>query len=578
MSYITPNSTVKLLRNCPLDKSYRDTWYFESTSQQRAYFESLVMVTFTAISYQRVRRNVIRLEYNAENLYSVNYMMFQNTNYNPTQWFYAFVDYVEYVNDNTCNVYYTIDVLQTWFFTYSERPCFIQRMSVADDTFGNNIEPEPFNLTEYVCNGNEQLDNLKPVIVAIEQLSETNNNSLFFENTLVSAQIIISGTGSSSVIGALSDMISSAMVENPNDFIDVHMALVPLGVPKTVAPHSDADTDEKIARITERHMDDGGFSTQFAIPSDIDVTINSSTLQGYRPYNNKLYTYPFNFLNIFTANGDSMSLRYEFFTGSGNRYLRLIGNVLSPVCVRIYPVDYKNYSNGYCGENISITGTPACSWSTDAYTSWLAQNSVPIAAQTYSTITSIAMSAILKNPAPAINTIMTRTSTDTTGHQQSQSSTSYRTTRNPDAVDTARGAVGSIAQVGINSLTDMFVQGYQASLSNQVTKGSYNNGNITFANDLYHFYGTRMSVPNVTAYRIDQYFDAFGYAINAISTPQRHNRKRYTYVQTRNCLIDGDLPASDRSEIEKIYNEGIRFWVYGQGDLGTYVLSDNGTL
>lgn len=98
MSYITPNSTLKLLRNCPLDKSQRDTWYFASSTQQRAYFETLVMKTYTALSYQRVRKGVIRIQDKADQLLACNYMMFQNTTYDPIHWFYAFIDQIEYLS------------------------------------------------------------------------------------------------------------------------------------------------------------------------------------------------------------------------------------------------------------------------------------------------------------------------------------------------------------------------------------------------------------------------------------------------------------------------------------------------
>lgn len=574
MAYITPNSTVKLLRNCPLDKSQRDTWYFTTHSEQRTYFESLVMVTFTAQSYQRVKRNVIRLQYNANQLYSCNYMMFINTAYNPTKWFYAFVDGVEYINDNTCNVYYTIDVIQTWFFEYRERPCFIQRMSVADDTLGNNIEPEPITLPELVTNGVEILDNLEPVVVVVEQLQE-GDEYLYFENTMMANRLILCRYN---MIGGLQDIIQTFMADNPNDFIDMHMCLLPGGDIDQVT-HS--GTGDKLQTITKLDVSGslGGFSNSVKIPTDVDVNVNTTRLQGYKPYNNKLYTYPYNFLNIFTADGQSMTLRYEYFDGElDGKYINITGNVLAPACVRAYPQSYKNTGNGdiltYKGENISLVGFPSCSWSVDAFTSWLAQNSVPIALQTVSAVGQLAMSAAATaygGAATGVTEVVDFRSTRGKSYMTEKTTTKIPIP-NEDVENT------KVINKGINSATDVLTQGYAASLANEITKGSYQNGSYVFSANNHHFFCTRMSVPNTTAYRIDQYFDAFGYAINAIATPQRYNRKRYTYVQTKNCLIDGDLPASDRTEIEGIYDEGIRFWKYGMGDLGTYVLSDNPTL
>ena len=54
---------------------------------------------------------------NVEALYNCNYLAFQNASFGG-KWFYAFIDSVEYVNNVTSEVTYTIDVMQTWHFQY----------------------------------------------------------------------------------------------------------------------------------------------------------------------------------------------------------------------------------------------------------------------------------------------------------------------------------------------------------------------------------------------------------------------------------------------------------------------------
>lgn len=569
MSYIVPNSTVKLISNCPLDKSQRDTWYFANIESQYNYFNSIVTQTFTAQSYQRVNKNTIRLEYRADALYSVNYMMFINTNYNHVKWFYAFVDRVEYINDNTCNVHYTIDVIQTWFFEYQEKQCFIQRMSVASDGIGENIEPESFNLPEYVTNGVEVIDLLKPIIVAVKQLAE-GDEFLYFENSMIAGEVILVSANTTGGIGALQDYIMSAMIENPDVITDVHMALAPNGNVRYITGVDGSNPNYYVMK--GRKMNAGGFEVDYSLVGNLSLDAGSTQLDGYTPRNNKLYTYPYHFINIFTCNGDSLSLRYEYFNNN-NRSVHVCGNVLSPASCRLYPKNYKNTSETYYGENLTITGFPSCSWSSDAYTSWLAQNSIPIAVNTGIDIAGLGLSVMTGNPAPMMITsgysVITNKQSGAKVTTES-AQTRYRETPN----DFTTQAV----QVGLNSLGDAFTQGYKASLVNQITKGSYQNGNISFMKDYCHFYGTRASIPATTARRIDAYFDAFGYAYNNIGTPSRRNRKRYTYIQTRNCLVDGNLPAIDREQIEGIYNEGIRFWVNGVANIGEYNIADNGTL
>ena len=67
---------------------------------------------------------------------------------------------------------------------------------------------------------------------------------------------------------------------------------------------------------------------------------------------------------------------------------------------------------------------------------------------------------------------------------------------------------------------------------------------------------------------IDQYFDRFGYAIHRNQTPNLHARKGWTYIQTKNCVVNGALPAASARFIEDCMNAGITFWNpnYTMGD------------
>ena len=92
----------------------------------------------------------IQLEGKADNYYDYNYMMFRNTAYG-NKWFYAFINKLDYINDNTFEVDYEIDVMQTWAFDYTLEPCMIERQTVYDDTIGSNLIAEPVDLGDLVC-------------------------------------------------------------------------------------------------------------------------------------------------------------------------------------------------------------------------------------------------------------------------------------------------------------------------------------------------------------------------------------------------------------------------------------------
>ena len=151
--YIEPNSTIYLLKNVPLDNTYTDTLWFENANAQWTHFKTRVDteggLIFRANTYQRVDRGICRLQVNADDIYNYNYMMFQNTNYG-NKWFYAFINSVDYVNNAVAQINYEIDEMQTWAFDYQLGQCYVEREHSATDVAGDNLQPEPVELGQYV--------------------------------------------------------------------------------------------------------------------------------------------------------------------------------------------------------------------------------------------------------------------------------------------------------------------------------------------------------------------------------------------------------------------------------------------
>ena len=147
--YIEPNTTIILLKDCPLDTTYEHTIYFGTKSAQEKYFKSLSKYTLNEQTYQRVNRGRMRVAYKSDSIYDCNYLMFQNTNYG-SKWFYAFIKSIEYVNNITSEIEYEIDVMQTWFFDYTLGQCFVEREHVDSDKIGEHTVPEKLETGDYI--------------------------------------------------------------------------------------------------------------------------------------------------------------------------------------------------------------------------------------------------------------------------------------------------------------------------------------------------------------------------------------------------------------------------------------------
>ena len=151
MNWIEPNSTIKFLKNVPLDLTYDHTIYWNNKNDQLNYFNSKVAYTFDRQSYQRANSGTMKVEISPEKLYDCNYLMFQNTSFG-SKWFYAFIASAEYVNNNVSMVKYVIDIMQTWHFNYKLGQTYVERQHTITDNPGESRTDEGFSVNTYVAN------------------------------------------------------------------------------------------------------------------------------------------------------------------------------------------------------------------------------------------------------------------------------------------------------------------------------------------------------------------------------------------------------------------------------------------
>ena len=150
MANFSPEGIIRI-GTVPFDNSYRHTMTFANATAQSAYFQSCMETRLANGSYTYVRmNNSIRVPFNAEELYTHNYVMYQNRNYGQ-KWFYAFIVGVNYLNEGTTELVLELDVMQTWYFDYQLVEGFVEREHVDDDSIGAHLNPEPEMPFNIVC-------------------------------------------------------------------------------------------------------------------------------------------------------------------------------------------------------------------------------------------------------------------------------------------------------------------------------------------------------------------------------------------------------------------------------------------
>lgn len=517
--YIAPNTNVKVLHNVPLDNTYDHTLYFADAADQSYYFTGLVKYNLTNYTYQRVNKGAIRVEGKADDYYDCNYMMFQNTSFG-TKWFYAFITSVEYINNQTTEITYEIDVMQTWLFDAHVEECFIERQHSLSDAIGDNIVPETLTTGEYVFNDYAPVYvmNSMLVVIAIVDVDGGSSGTLY-DGIYGSAELYAYDSTDVTNINSKLDEYA----QKPDAIISMYM------MPKILLPNIPAD--HKILYAQN--------ATPTAI-NNISAISKNMTLDGYTPKNGKMYTYPFSYYHVDNGAGQELSLRYEFFHNL-KPILLITGNITQPVTVDLRPCGYKGlpaYSSlaGYTTLNteaLQISSYPICSWNVDSYQAWIAQNSLPLALNATSQLG---------------NTLI-----------------ASQYSAHPDA---------SVISGSIGIAANLLSQIYTASIQADISRGNFNNGGVNVANGKQHFYGGRVSVSYQYAKMIDDFFTMYGYAVKAIGRINTHARPHWNYVKTVGCCVTGSMPGDDLQEICRIYDRGITFWRHGN-EVGNYSLDNS---
>lgn len=515
--YIEPNTTIKILKNCPLDNTYDHTIYMLSKESQEEYFSSLTKYTLSEQSYQRVNRGAMNVGIKADNLYDCNYLMFQNTSFGK-KWFYAFITSVEYVNNVTARITFEIDVMQTWFFDYKLKECFVEREHIANDTIGANLIPENLELGEYVA----------------DDFTATGNGA----NEPLLAQTSI--------------VVASTFDENYNKVIGGYYGGVYSGLHYQVFPNDNTGAEACSNFIKNAGSKADGIVAVFCMPTKFVVGASDPTknynfskaknlqdIGGYIPRNNKLFTYPFNFLYCTNLQGSGVAYPYEYFSQDKCTFTLSCDMSCNPSAV-LTPTDYKGVTTNF-DEKMVLSGFPQLSFTTDTFKAWLSQNATNLA------VTALGGATASTNQYVNAQTMLNR--------GQGMSAQMGFQSASAGAI---LNVAGVCSQVYAHSL-----------MPNQAHNGS--GSQTMLALGLLEFAFMHKHITPEFARIIDDYFDMFGYATHRVKVPNRDSRPHWNYVKTANCVCTGSIPADDMRTICNIYNRGVTFWKHGS-EVGNYSL------
>lgn len=603
MAYRQPTSTIMICHGYPCDRDHENTLYFASKTAQWTYMRSLIKYTFTAQSYQRYAKNTLRIAARADDLYGCNYLIFSNValsaNSTPADSvpvFYCFIDSVEYINENTTEVRYTIDDMQTFWFNFSMGECYVEREHTESDDKYEHLVPENIpigptytharstvDLTKFSITQASDSYTITPVNVSLWSLLfiyVPNDQGKYWSS-------ITSYTGDPTVGASylsVPNMVATACQQpNPGQvgLNDADVGELRNGVyaaAKYFYVHIPPITPANITKISNMIMAVRGRfiedtpdaqllsvtmvprifavaqTSQVSHPLDgagptFDLTeqvVRPTTLRGpnntaYVPRNNRLFSYPFCYAKIDNENGQQKHFCWEFLGGSAAAYadFKITGVVASSPEAAAYPAEYQGETNKFSDNGVMISSFLNSLWSFDSYKSWENNNKMTIAM------------GVIGQTIGAV----------------------------------ASAASGNLSGVGALMGTSASMNDRQSMPDRLI--GSQSQSALAHVLGKYVFNFDQVNVYPEAARRIDNFFDMYGYAIEDVKVPNIKDpnvtlRPCWNYVKTAGAVI---LPASNSeaansmtvNEIQRIkemFDRGVRFWS-NPAKVGQYSTQDN---
>ena len=527
MITVTPQGSVYLCKT-PLENDYKNQLDFASASAQQTYFtgSSVLKHTYTDFTYIK-KDNQIVVGDPIDTIIDCNYLFYKNTGF-TTKYYYCFITNMEYVNENATRITFETDVYQTYMFDIVKKACFVEREHVNDDTIGANTTHEGLDTGEFIVNNVEYFDELAStshVVIGMSKLPEELETSS--TNLLNAKQYngIYSGLyylvfftfADASKFLAIMDVEGRA--ENVYSVFMVPGSLFN----KTGTWSTFSKTLSIIGETITVNYEFLPQSTGATTMATETVTINS-TLNGYTPKNNKMFTKEFNYMNVTNNGGGNVEMAYEDFISNSPKF-RILGSVCPGCSIKLVPDDYKkydtttnpNYTNYLFDYGLTGAKYPTCSWNSDSYTNWLTQQGVDHAFDQMGSALSMGILASTGNPL-------------------------------------------GIALAGVGLVKDALTENLKRETSPIQAKGNVNCGDVTFSSAMTCFAVYQMSCRYEFAKRIDDYLNAFGYKVNEVKIPNLTGRTKWNYVKTIDCNFEGDIPQVYLDKIKEIFNNGITIW------------------
>lgn len=522
--YVEPQGKIYLFSGVPLSPDHNDVIKISSNASGYSAITQYPYKIYSAETYTRTERGFLRIGDNAENLMTYNYMCWQNRS--GSRYFYAFVTNVGYINENCTEIQYIIDNYMTWFDLVTLGQSFVEREITETDRRGEHTIDEGIDFGDLVVSSHSTFDFGKDLYYLFQSSTDFHGQpaTTYVNGIQCPIKYTIRDVGYeiTDIInyyhGYNPDGDTQENTNNPDNMISIN--IVPQFLASAVG--EDSGISEEIIH--------------FARDLNID---------GYIPKNNKLYNYPYSRINVSNNSGTITEYKWELFAEAGGTHLtcdfKVIGSVMGNPSILCIPMLYDNLGEHY-DYAIAMTNFPPIPWINDTYKAFIAQNKA--------NIVSSCLGAVNQLATGTLNTI-----THNSVAQQSSTSIPASYAMGSAATDT----VGTVISP-VRTILGMIQEKKDHQFAPKTVANLAQSDMIMLLSKRMRFDFYATTIKREMAQSIDNFFSAYGYAINRVKTPNISSRTYWNYTKTNGCVLNGSIPAQAKNDIIGMFDKGIRLW------------------
>lgn len=539
-----PTTELRLYSGVPWDNSYSHVRLYQSQSDLLSHLNywrvhpSGGTGSLGQLAPIRVGSLDVKVPYNEIAMLDINYLAFCNHGYS-SEWIFCFVTSIEWRSAHTTTVHFELDIFQNNFYKCSFSQCFVERSHIpkSQDTIGGNLMPESFETGEnYVADWTSKA--YPPTNICMYVSKETQNDDVegSLVNNVYRAAKLIHDQNPLNINAKIDDMTGSGLSDA---ILNLFMA-----------------PDLCIAAEEEPGKNEESVIVDFS---------SVAWFEGYKPKNNKLYTYPYIYLAVDNNEGQAVTYRFEY-SDNDNHDLQfsIIGCLCTSPAIFLLPWNYNGAGLNYM-EVMTMANFPECAFQSDTYRAWFAQNQNSIIAAQNAVYDSYQVSeqgiytSMFGNLGSAVSQVMAGNLSAASSGVSSLVSAQQQL----NALDVSAG----------NQLRSQMAQRKDKRVLPPTIHSKIMNSNINAAYNMNKFDFYCMSIRSQYARMVDDYWTAYGYPIYRIQTPNIRSRQSWNYIKTSNCTLHGSVDLAQLAALRNIFNNGVTVW--HTDDVGNYALSNN---